>query len=371
MHRLRIDRAKHLCDEPHTGHNRWHPDVTPLLEVAEGEEIAIETRDAADGRLAPGPSGTTDFAKFERNAVHPLTGPVAIKGAAPGDLLAVEFLDIIPEKTGITAMYPGLGALPEFVREPFIVHWTMADGWATSKDLPGVRIPGAPFMGISGVAPSAAQLAAWSRREADLRARGGFAAPPDPLHAIPPLGAVAAQGLRTGPPRENGGNMDVKQLTKGATLLLPVAVEGALFSTGDGHFAQGDGEVCLTAIEMGATCVVRFQLLKGEAARKNISWPRFRRSTYFTDPKWGMPERFIATMGMPVDEKGVQHGPDLNLACRNALLSMIDLLVEERGVSREQAYAICSVALDLKISNVVDVPNVVVSAFLPEAIFEG
>jgi len=188
---------------------------------------------------------------------------------------------------------------------------------------------------------------------------------------VPAAGAVAAEGLRTIPPRENGGNMDVKQLTRGATLLLPVAVEGALFSTGDGHYAQGDGEVCLTAIEMGATCVLRFRLLKGEAARKNIRWPRFRRSTYFTDPEWGMPERFIATMGMPVDENGVQHGPDLDLACRNALLNMIGLLVDERGFTREQAYAICSVALDLKISNVVDVPNVVVSAFLPEGIFEG
>jgi formamidase len=226
-------------------------------------------------------------------------------------------------------------------------------------------------MGISGVAPSPAQLAAWSRREADLRARGGFAAPPEPVHAVPAKGAVAAQGLRTGPPRENGGNMDVKQLTKGAKLLLPVAVEGALFSTGDGHFAQGDGEVCLTAIEMGATCVARFKLHRGEAERKKIVWPRFSRTTHFTDPKWGMPERFIATMGMPVDEKGAQQGPDLNLAARNALLAMIELLQTERGYTRQQAYAICSVALDLRISNVVDVPNVVVSAFLPEIIFEG
>jgi formamidase len=371
MHRLKIDRAKPLCDEPHVGHNRWHPDLTPLIEVNEGEEIAIETRDAGDGRLAPGPSGKTDFSKLQRNAAHPLTGPVAIKGAKPGDLLEIEFLDIIPEKTGFTAFYPGLGALPDFAPEPWVAHWRLKDGWATSAEIPGVRIPAAPFMGVSGVAPSRAQLEAWSKREADLRARGGFVAPPDPLHAVPAMGAVAAQGLRTIPPRENGGNMDVKQLTKGAKLFLPVAVEGALFSTGDAHYAQGDGEVCLTAIEMGATCVARFRLHKGEAARKHIRWPRFARSTYFTDPKIGMPERFIATVGMPVDEKGAQQGPDLNLACRNALLAMIDLLANERGFTRAQAYAICSVALDLKISNVVDVPNVVVSAFLPEAIFEG
>jgi formamidase len=115
--------------------------------------------------------------------VHPLTGPVAIKGAKPGDLLEVEFLDIVPQKAGVTVIWPQLGFLRDFVTTPFIAHWTMADGWATSKQVPGVRIPGAPFMGISGVAPSPAQLAAWTKREADLVARGGFAAPPDPMHA--------------------------------------------------------------------------------------------------------------------------------------------------------------------------------------------
>ena len=370
MHRLKIDRSKHLCDDASTGHNRWHPDLSPLLEVAEGEEVTIETRDASDGYIAPGLT-VADFHTLRRGAVHPLTGPIAIKGAKPGDLLEIEFLDIVPQRTGYSVILPGLGSLPDIMTTPFVAHWKMADGWATSEQIPGVRIPGAPFMGISGVAPSPAQVAAWAKREADLVARGGFAAPPDPIHAVPPMGAVAAKGLRTGPPRENGGNMDVKQLTKGAKLLLPVAVEGALFSTGDGHFAQGDGEVCLTAIEMGATCAVRFRLHRGEAERKKIRWPRFRRSTHFTDPRWGMPERFIATMGMPVDEKGVQHGPDLNRACRNALLSMIDLLQQERGFTREQAYVICSVALDLKISNIVDVPNIVVSAVLPEDIFEG
>ena len=187
---------------------------------------------------------------------------------------------------------------------------------------------------------------------------------------MPAEGPVAAHGLRTVPPRENGGNFDVKQLTKGARLLLPVAVKDALFSTGDGHFAQGDGEVCLTAIEMQATCVVRFKLHKGEAERRRITAPMFSRDTHFADPGLGMPERFTATMGMPIDERGANRDGDLNLAARNALIAMIELL-EERGFTREQAYVICSVAVDLKISNVVDVPNFVVSAFLPEAIFEG
>jgi formamidase len=264
---------------------------------------------------------------------------------------------------------PGLGFLRDVMTTPFIAHWDIADGWATSRQLRGVRIPGASFMGVSGVAPSRAQVDAWARREADLMARGGMVFPPDAAGAVPASGPAATQGLRTLPPRENGGNFDVKQLSKGSKLLLPVAVDGGLFSTGDGHFAQGDGEVCVTAVEMGATCVVRFRVHRGEAERRQIRWPRFQRSDYFIDPRWAVPQRFIATMGMPVDDAGVNQGENLNLACRNALLNMMGLL-QERGFSREQAYVICSVAVDLRISNVVDVPNYVVSAFLPEEIFQ-
>ena len=159
-------------------------------------------------------------------------------------------------------------------------------------------------------------------------------------------------------------------MSKGSKLLVPVAVEGALFSTGDAHFAQGDGEVCVTAVEMSATVSVRFKLHKGEAARHNIRWPRFQRDDYFIDPKWAAPRNFIATMGMPITDDGVNDGENLTLACRNALLNMIDLL-QERGFTREQAYVICSVGVDLKVSNVVDVPNFVVSAFLPEDLFVG
>ena len=175
---------------------------------------------------------------------------------------------------------------------------------------------------------------------------------------------------RTIPPRENGGNFDVKQLSRCSKLLLPVGVDGALFSTGDAHFAQGDGEVCVTAVEMSATVSVRFRVLKGEAARRNIRSPRFSREDYFIEPQWAAPRRFIATMGMPIRQNGVNEAENLTLACRNALINMIDLL-QERGFTREQAYVLCSVAVDLKISNVVDVPNYVVSAFLPEDIFTG
>ncbi len=188
--------------------------------------------------------------------------------------------------------------------------------------------------------------------------------PPTSAAAVPAQGRIAEEGLRTIPPRENCGNADVKQLTKGSRLFIPVNVDGALYSVGDGHYAQGDSECCGTAIEMGATAVVRFKVHEGESLRKNIKWPRFSHPNYANR----LERNFIATMGMPVTPDGRQENCDLNLAARNAVLEMIKLL-EERGWSREQAYVLCSVAVDLRVSNVVDVPNVTVSALLPEDIF--
>ena len=368
MKSIEIDRKKPLREQPSTGHNRLHPDVPPIVEVDEGEEVVLETRDGVDGQLGPGttPAG---MASMDAGAVHPLTGPVLVKGARPGDLLEVEFVDILPQPHAFTAIVPGLGFLRDIYTTPYIAHWKIADGWATSAELPGVRIPGAPFMGVSGVAPSRDQVKAWAKREQELLSRGGLVMAPDPAGAVPARGLAATEGLRTIPPRENGGNMDVKQLTKGSTLFLPVAVDGALFSVGDGHFAQGDGEVCVTAVEMGATAVVRFRVRRG-AAGQLARGPRFVHGDYFAPPEWAAPKRFIAATGMPIREDGVNEGENLTLACRNALLNMIDLL-QERGWTREQAYVISSVAVDLRISNVVYVPNYVVSALLPENIFQG
>ncbi len=369
MKSIEIDRSKRLKAEPHTGHNRWHPDIPPILEVDPGEEVVLETRDASDGQIKPDMT-VADLEHLDAKVAHPLTGPVSIKGAKPGDLLEIEYVDIIPQAAGWTRNRPGAGFLRDLFTEPYLVHWEMSDGWATSPQLPGVRIPNGSFMGTAGIAPSGAQLEAWMRREADLVERGGIAFPPDAEDAVPSAGSIARDGLRTIPPRENCGNVDAKQLTKGSRLLIPVNVEGALYSAGDGHFAQGDSECCITAIEMGATAVVRFHVHAGEAERHNIRWPRFAHPGYFAPPEWAAPRNFIATMGMPVREDGTQEGEDLTLAARNALVNMIDLL-QERGWSREQAYIICSVAVDLKVSNIVDLPNVTVSAFLPEDIFHG
>jgi formamidase len=367
MKSIEIDRTKRLKDEPEKGHNRWHPDIPPILEVDVGEEVVLETRDASDQQIQPGMS-VADLVGLDAKVAHPLTGPVYVKGAKPGDLLEIEYVDIVPQSTGWTRNRPGAGFLRDVFTEPYLVHWNMADDWATSPQLPGVCIPNGSFMGTAGIAPSRAQLDAWTQREADLIARGGFAAPPDAEDAVPSSGPIAREGLRTLPPRENCGNVDAKQLTKGSRLLIPVNVDGALYSAGDGHYAQGDSECCITAIEMGATAVVRFRLHEGEAARHNIRWPRFAHPGYFAAPEWAAPRNFIATMGMPIRDDGTQEGEDLTLAARNALLNMIELL-QERGWSREQAYIICSVAVDLKVSNIVDLPNVTVSAFLPEDIF--
>ena len=364
---ITIDRTRPLAHEPRKGHNRWHPDIEPVVDVDPLEEVVIETRESSDGQIRPGVVAS-DLLRMDPHVVHPLTGPVYVKGAHPGDLLEVEYLEIAPQRYGWTRFVPGLGFLPDLFAHPFLVHWDLGTDWATAESMRGLRIPKAAFMGTAGVAPSHAQLAEWTRREAELSERGGLVFPPDRKSAVPPHDPVASQGLRTVPPRENCGNVDVKQMTQGSRLLIPVNVEGALYSVGDAHFAQGDSECCGTAIEMGATVVVRFRIHPGDAERHGIRWPRFAHPDFFTKPEWAVPRNFIATMGMPINADGSNDGGNITLAARNAVIQMIDLL-QERGWTREQAYIICSVAVDLKISNVVDVPNVVVSAVLPEAIF--
>src|SRR5262245_56821589 len=229
MKSVEIDRSKRLIDQPGTGHNRWHPDVPPILEASEGEEVVLETRDGCDGQFGPGVAAEA-MASMDVGAIHPITWPVLVKGARPGDLLEIEFVDILPQPHAFTGIFPGLGFLRDLFTTPYLVHWRIADGWATSAEPKGVRIPGAPFMGVIGLAPSNEQVAAWSRREQALQTRGGLVMMPDPAGAVPHRGPAASHGLRTIPPRENGGNFDVKQVTKGATLQLPVVVDGALFS---------------------------------------------------------------------------------------------------------------------------------------------
>ena len=368
-HEVRIDANKTLLEEPDTGHNRWHPDIRPIVRCEPGDEVVLETRDAFDGQMGSDATLET-VAAPNLDVVHPLTGPVYVEGAEPGDLLEVEILDVEPASYGYTVQVPGFGFLRDAFPEPFKVSWELADGWATSADVPGVRIPGSPFMGTIGLSPGHALLAATAEREQALLDRGGFVLPPSAASAVPDDPGIAAEALRTIPPREQAGNVDIKQLGAGAKLLIPVDAPGALFSAGDAHFAQGDCETCGTAIEMRAALHVRFAVHKGEASEKGIRDLRFTRADYYLPPEYAAPRSFYATTGISVTKDGENRAEDATLAARNALLNMIEHLTE-RGFTRQQAYAICSVAVDLRISQLVDVPNMLVSAFLPEDIFVG
>jgi formamidase len=352
---IRIDPGAALAAEPGSGHNRWHPDIPPALTVEPGEEFLLETRDALDGQIGPG-SGPEDVAGLDIGRVHPLTGPVYVPGAEPGDLLEVEILAVTPAGFGYTVQSPGFGFLRHEFHEPFLARWEIAGGYARSPDIPGVRIRGDAFMGTIGVAPSRELMERATRRERCLAEAGALVDLPEAASAVPADPALAAEALRTIPPRENAGNVDIKQLGAGARLLIPIGVPGALLSAGDAHFAQGDGEVCGQAIEMRATLRARVSLRPGEATGGLC----FRGTLPARDET-----PYFATTGMCDDT-----AEDVTAAARSATRAMVAHLTRHYGYTREQAYTICSVAVDLHASQVVDLPNVLVSALLPLDIFD-
>lgn len=368
-HEIDVDYSVPLADEPGKGHNRWHPSIPPVVTCEPGDEVVIATRDAFDGQLGPD-AGVDDVAGANLNLVHPVTGPIAVEGAEPGDLLVVDVLACTPASYGYTVQVPGFGFLRDLFEQPHKVSWELADGFATSDDLPGVRIPEAPFLGTFGVAPSDSLLEEITAREQALADAGGNVLTPDPTDAVPDDPEIAGAALRTVPPRETVGNVDIRQTGVGARLYLPVWTDGALFSAGDAHYAQGDNECCGTAIEMRATFRLRFDVRKGAAAERGIRGLQFERTDYFVDPTLAVPQRFYATTGMSIEADGTNRSEDVTLATRNALLSMIDHLVAEYGYDRQQAYTLCSVAVDLRISELPDVPNMLVTALLPLGIFD-
>jgi formamidase len=354
--RVRIDRARALHEGAEGGHNRWIPDLEPVARVADGGEVTLELRDARDGQLTR-ESTHRDLPDIEP-VTHPLTGPVHVVGAEPGDVLEVEILGYETDDFAWTAIWPGSGVLGDLFDEPYLVSWELRDGVARSGSLPGVAVKGAPFAGVVGVAPSGELLEQVSARERALADGGAHVELPSARAAAPPQ--AAGQGLRTIPPRENGGNMDVRDLVAGSRLLLPVFVPGALLSIGDLHFAQGDGEVCISAIETAGAASVRLSVRKG-------GWrPRF--------PVWEAPprpgRRMFATTGIPLDDDGRNADMDLNLATRRALIEMLEWLTAERGLGREAAYVLMSAAVELRISQAVNPPNRLVSAALPLDVFE-
>jgi formamidase len=359
MTRIPVDTSVTLQQAPASGHNRWHPDIKPRLRVRAGQEVTLECRNGMNALLtrALTPADVEAFVG-EIGDPHPMTGPVYIEGAEPGDVLAVEIVAIEAGPSAATPLIPGFGFLADLFPDAYCINWTLAGGVARAAELPGVAVPADMFPGVIGVAPSRTRLAEINRREADLSARGGPVVGPYPEHAIP---ALAGEGLRTIPPRELGGNMDTRGIVVGSTAWFPVDVPGALFSVGDLHFAQGDGEVCGTAIEMDGAITVRFRV---ERAPR---WsPRF--PAYTTPPRRARPE--FATTGLPISADGRNESMDISLATRNALVEMLGYLTTMHAFTREAAYALMGAVCDLRLSELVDVPNPLVSAVIPTDIFE-
>jgi formamidase len=363
-HELKPPVRRALADAPGSGHNRWHPDLPPALSVDPGDEIVVDCRDGLDGQITPA-ALDADLLALDLRRGHPLSGPIAVRGAEPGDVLKIEILAVETDDFGSTAVIPGFGLLGDLFTEPYLVTWGLHDGGATSGRLEGVRIPADPFVGVIGVAPSHERLEQFRAREAALGEAGGFALPPEREGAVPAVEPYASTALRTIPPRETGGNLDVPQARAGATVFLPVDVPGALLSLGDVHFAQGDGEVCGTAIEAHGRVTIRVDVLPAGKLRFRPRTPAFESA----EPAWKGGRRHFVTTGLPIRPDGSNADMDATLAARNALLAMIEWLGAERGLTREQAYVLCSVAVDLRISEIVDVPNPVVSALCPLDIF--
>ena len=309
--------AEHRLDASEV-HKEWNNAIPPRLEIAPGDTVVFDTRDAADGYYSRASTHADVIGRGPFRG-HPLTGPVRVRGARPGHTLVLDVLDVRPALDwGWTAIRPGRGLLPEAdFAKPYLNIWDLSDGTHARMGR-AVAVPIEAFPGVMGVA---------------LDEPGGHS---------------------TMPPRRNGGNMDIRQLAAGSTLFLPVLVDGALLSVGDAHAAQGDGEVCITAVEMSARVTLRI----GLDAKRRVAEPRLRT----TNPPSGNGRRgpWIATTA---------HGPDLFASAQQAIRYLIEQIVEEHGLSREQAYIVCSVAADLKISEIVDAPNWIVSAFLPESIF--
>ncbi len=377
------------CQEDAACFNRLHPAIPMAARARPGATIVFHARNASDFALDPDAAPDPREGDVGKGTVHPVTGPVHIEGGEPGDLLKVRILDIAPGPWAYTTITSNAFVGDE-IEGPIRVLWRLNRDYAVSDDLPGVRIPNRSFPGIVTTMPGPDQHAQMMAREAALWEAGGAVSPPAyVIHASPQEicgagGTHAGECLRTGPPREHGGNMDIRYMQAGASIYLPCYVEGCGLGIGDLHYAQGDGEVSGTALEMDATVTLTTELIKDDGGR-------LRRGPHYEGPSTllDIPSRsFYATTGFPLKEEGEvppdmrylasdkvatleNLSKDVSLAARNALLEMIDYISETYGYTREQAYIIASVAVDLRIGQLVDVPNVGVTAILPVDIFES
>jgi|UPI00039CA620 formamidase len=377
--------GEHCKDDPNC-FNRVHYAVKPVARVKPGQKFILETRDGLDSDLDFS-STAEDVAAVDLNRCHPLTGPVYIEGAKKGDSIAVTVVDIEPDEFGTTTVVPGFGFLRDLFTDPYIVHWDLNRLEARSKDMPGISVPNNSFMGTIGVLPDKEELQKWLKREQELADAGGAVLTPQPVEALPADlcgvdGTAKSECLRTVPPRENGGNVDARETIVGTTILLPCFIDGCGLFAGDVHFAMGGGEVAGTAIETGGRVTLEAQVRPGGA--------KLQTTMHFeggSQLKQLAPSSFYAISGLPVKSEGelpvfetylggekiaplANLSEDLTLAARNATLNMIDFLVKTKGLTREQAYVLTSVAVDLNIAQVVDYPNVGVTAILNRDVFK-
>jgi acetamidase/formamidase len=294
-------------------HSRWNRALPPRLRIAPGDTVQLECVDASGAQVRPGMT-VAEYLCIDRGRIHALTGPIFVEGAEPGDVLQVDVLAVAHQGWGWSSVVPGLGFLKERFSEPYLFHWQLED--AVSRSLEPATVPLRPFCGVMGVAP-----------------------PED-------------GEFRTRPPGVFGGNMDVRELCSGATLYLPVLNRGALFSAGDAHAAQGDGEVCINGIECPAGVTLRFQLHK----QRSLEGPLVE-SAASPRPDPGMEAWMV-----------VESATDATAAARAATSRMIDLLHGRWGFSELHAYLLCSVAMHLRLSQVVNEPMFTVSAVLPKSV---
>lgn len=377
------------CLEDRACINRLHPEIPMVANADPGQRIIFNGRDAFDLTLDPDEfSSAAEIPREGVGIVHALTGPVHINGAKAGDVLAVTLESLDPDPVGWTDASPFGFAGDQFGMEGQFIVWRINEDEAVSDALPGVRIPNASFPGVITTLPGPALLDDVLSREGELLAAGGTVLPPDPVEAAPaalcgPEGTAATECLRTIPPREHGGNMDIRYMTTGTTVYLPCFIDGCGLAVGDFHYAQGDGEVAGTAIEMGGRLTVTTQIVDDP--------PDLSHGPHYEGPSSALripSERFYAVTGFPIKDKGTvpanlaylespkiaelgNLSADIHLAARNALDAMISYIESEYGYTRTQAYMIASVAVDLRIGQLVDVPNVGVTAILPLDIFVG
>jgi len=377
------------CAEDPACINRLHPDIPMVAEADPGDRIVFFGRDAFDLTLDPDEfSSAKTMPREGVGIVHALTGPVYVSGAKAGDVLAVTIEALEPADVGWTLAGPFGFAGDQFGTDERFIVWRINGDYAVSDALPGVRIPNASFPGVVTTLPGNKLLADVLARETELLELGGAVMNPDPDEAEPATlcgveGAKSSECLRTIPPREHGGNMDIRYITTGTTLYLPCFVDGCGLAVGDFHYAQGDGEVAGTAIEMGGRMTVTARIVENA--------PDLSHGPHYEGPASVLripSERFYAVTGFPLKEKGSvpadlayldspkiaglsNLSSDINLAARNALAAMIDYIVSEYGYDRTQAYMIASIAVDMRIGQLVDVPNVGVTAVLPLDIFVG